>query len=236
MSIVSASHRVWLLFSEQLMLPSEPTRQVVLLTQFAHAARLYCHPTLALDLTPAPESLMAGLGWLLAQHKVLCPHDFDHVLSFQILRWPTRRTKLFQAEQMACKGILFQEGQTVLMTFPKFHCLLPTMSFPESESCGKKARKDDFNNAALSLAYVKKLQKLFGHTNSDPDEFSVGSGWLKSYRGELKGDDFLEKSSQLRLKRLTESFHERPHGVRKGFWFHPNFLITGSYRVGYYTD
>lgn len=83
------------------------------------------------------------------------------------------------------------------------------MSFPESESCGKTARKDDFNNMALSSAYVKKLQKLFGRTNSDPDEFSVGSGWLTSYRGELKGDDlyFLEKSSQLRPKRLTESFN-----------------------------
>jgi len=33
-----------------------------------------------------------------------------------------RRTKLFQAEQMACKGILAQEGQAVLMTFPKSYC------------------------------------------------------------------------------------------------------------------
>lgn len=85
----------------------------------------------------------------------------------------------------------------------------------------------------------RSCKHFLAHTNSDPDEFSVGSGWLESYSRELKCDDlyFLEKSSQLRLKSLMESLHWRPRGFRKGFWFHPNLLlITGSYKVWYYTD
>lgn len=50
---------------------------------------------------------------------------------------------------MACKRILVQEGQAVLMTFPKSHSVAAKNIISK--------RKGGFNDTALALVNVKKL-------------------------------------------------------------------------------
>lgn len=127
---------------------------------------------------PAPASLLAGLAWLVAVYQVLCRNALDLTPPSKILTWPTRGTKLSWTEQMVCKGILAQEGQAVLMTFPKACCLV-AKNITSKIWILLKDRKGGLNSTVQALVNVKncKIFKLI-QTLINMSFLEILVGWV----------------------------------------------------------